>query len=285
MFRRTAIALLVLAVAVGGAVWGYQRFYGGRVPFLSDTCRAFANGGAVRLDPDQMGHAATITAVGIRRQMPERAVVVALATALQESKLRNLSGGDRDSIGLFQQRPSQGWGTPEQLNDPRYAAGEFYTHLLRISGWQDMRVTDAAQAVQHSGHPELYQQWADDADTLAKAFMGASTGAVTCRLRQQTARSGGEGVPQLVSELSQDMGKLSVTQRPSGQSPGMTVAVGGGSSSTLGWRAAHWFVAKSHEYGIRSVSYDGTVWTAESGKWSKGGKTPSSRVEVGIPKV
>src|SRR5262245_58022519 len=78
--------------------------------------------GDVSLDPDQMANAATIAAVGVRRGLPLRAVQVALAAAMQESKLTNLPGGDRDSIGLFQQRPSQGWGTEQQLADPRYAA-------------------------------------------------------------------------------------------------------------------------------------------------------------------
>jgi hypothetical protein len=281
--RRAVIFLAVIALVAGLGFWGYTTYSGGRVPFLTDTCRAFAGKAAVRLDPDQMAHAATITAVAVRRQLPERAVVVALATALQESKLRNLSGGDRDSIGLFQQRPSQGWGTPEQLNDPRYAAGKFYTHLMRVSGWQEMRVTDAAQAVQRSGHPQLYEQWADDGDTLAKAFMGTSTGAVTCRLREQTRHDGDDGVKQAVGELSADLGKLSVTPRSSGDEPGLTVAVGGGSSSSLGWRTAHWFVAKSHEYGVRSVEFDRMIWTADSGRWQRGGSTPKSKVEVAIP--
>jgi hypothetical protein len=283
LIRRAAIVLTVFALVAGLGFWGYTTYTGGRVPFLTDTCRAFAGKSAVRLDPEQMGHAATITAVAVRRQLPERAVVVALATALQESKLRNLPTGDRDSIGLFQQRPSQGWGDPVQLQDPRYAAGKFYAHLLQISGWQDMRVTDAAQAVQHSGHPQLYEQWASDADTLAKAFMGSSTGAVTCRLRQQTRRDGNDGVTTAVGELSADLGKLSVTPRTSGDEPGLSVAVGGGSSSSLGWRTAHWFVAKSHEYGVRSVAFDGSIWTADSGKWRRGGGAPGSKVEVAIP--
>ena len=116
----------------------------------------------VTLVPARMANAATIAAVGLIRGVPRRALVVALATALQESKLDNLTGGDRDSVGLFQQRPSQGWGTVEQIADPRYAANAFYTALLKVHGWQNMRVTDAAQAVQRSAYPEAYQQWAAD---------------------------------------------------------------------------------------------------------------------------
>ena len=104
--------------------------------------------GTVTLDTTQIANAATIAAVGIRRAMPDQAIVIALATAMQESKLENLDGGDRDSIGLFQQRPSQGWGTPDNIADPRYSAGMFYQALNRVKGWQTMRVTEAAQRVQ-----------------------------------------------------------------------------------------------------------------------------------------
>src|SRR5690554_4916402 len=99
--------------------------------------------------------------------MPHRAVVVALAAAMQESGLRNLDYGDRDSLGLFQQRPSQGWGSPEQVTDPEYAASAFYRSLGRVDGWEGMRVTDAAQAVQRSAYPEAYQRHEAAAEQLA----------------------------------------------------------------------------------------------------------------------
>ncbi|MFJ7997508.1 C40 family peptidase [Streptomyces sp. NPDC096310] len=134
----------------------------------------------LELPGEQIPHAQTIVATGISRQVPRRGQVVALATALQESRLRNLSSGDRDSLGLFQQRPSQGWGTAEQIRDPVYASDRFYTALLRVSGWQQMTVTQAAQAVQRSGYPDAYAQWEPLATALQKAiaatFPGASTG-------------------------------------------------------------------------------------------------------------
>ena len=95
-------------------------------------------------------------------------------------KLENLEDGDRDSIGLFQQRPSQGWGTPEKIKDPRYAADKFYTALKKVKGWQKMRVTDAAQRVQRSAYPNAYQKWADESAVLARALTGRATGAVAC---------------------------------------------------------------------------------------------------------
>jgi hypothetical protein len=273
---------LLIAAVLGLAAVGITRLNSVHIPFVTDTCRVFAGEHVVRVEPEQLTHAATIAAVGVRRQLPERAVTIALATAWQESKLRNLPSGDRDSIGLFQQRPSQGWGTPEQLNNPRYAAGEFYTHLLKIRGWEGMRLTDAAQAVQRSGHPEAYQKWEVDAKALAVAFLGTETGAVTCQLRQRTERTGEAAMKEIVTEIAQDLGKLSVSSNEAGAEPLITVAVGGGGDSTLGWRTAHWFVAKSHHYGVERVAYAGKVWTADSGKWQDDAKASKSQVAVRI---
>ncbi|MGY1778838.1 hypothetical protein [Geodermatophilus sp. SYSU D01036] len=125
---------------------------------------------SVTLSAEQWANAQTIAAVARQRGLPERAVVIALATAMQESTLRNLDYGDRDSLGLFQQRPSQGWGTPAQVQDPVYAAGQFYDRLVRVPGWETMRLTDAAQWVQRSGFPEAYQRWDGFAQSLTTAL-------------------------------------------------------------------------------------------------------------------
>ena len=124
----------------------------------------------LELPDEQIPHARTIVAIGVNLGVPERGQVVALATAIQESRLRNLAYGDRDSLGLFQQRPSQGWGTPAQIRDPAYASRKFYEGLLMVSGWQQMTVTQAAQAVQRSGFPEAYQRWSDFAQSLTTAL-------------------------------------------------------------------------------------------------------------------
>ncbi|MFF9095174.1 C40 family peptidase [Streptomyces sp. NPDC014802] len=122
------------------------------------------------LPGEQIPNAQTIVATGISLGVPERGQIVALATAMQESRLRNLGGGDRDSLGLFQQRPSQGWGTAAQIHDPVYASEQFYKALLKVHGWQQMTVTQAAQAVQRSGYPDAYAQWEPLATTLQKAI-------------------------------------------------------------------------------------------------------------------
>jgi murein DD-endopeptidase MepM/ murein hydrolase activator NlpD len=135
----------------------------------------------------QVAHAAAIVSVGRQRQVPARGYVIALAVAMQESGLRNLAnpnvpesmalphdgqGSDHDSVGLFQQRPSAGWGTVAQLMTPAYAAGKFYDKLMTVPGWQQMRLTEAAQAVQKSAFPEAYQKWENDATQLAAYALG-----------------------------------------------------------------------------------------------------------------
>ena len=122
--------------------------------------------GLEKWSAEQIANARIIVTVGSERRVPDEAVVIAVATALQESSLRNLLGGDRDSIGLFQQRPSQGWGTPKQLSDPAYQTRKFYDKLLKVRGWQSMRLTEAAQAVQISAFPEAYAKHAPAATHL-----------------------------------------------------------------------------------------------------------------------
>lgn len=127
----------------------------------------------VELTGEQRRNAATIVAVGRTLGVPDRGIVIALAAALQESSLRNLSHGDRDSVGLFQQRPSQGWGTKAALQDPATAAERFYVGnpgktrgLLGVRGWSSMSLTAAAQAVQVSAYPNEYAKWEQTARAL-----------------------------------------------------------------------------------------------------------------------
>lgn len=116
------------------------------------------------LDANQLANARTIFTVGQQLGLPVRAAVIAIATAMQESGLRNLTRAvDHDSLGLFQQRPSQGWGSPAQLTDPVYASKAFYAKLVRVNGWQTMPLTQAAQAVQRSAFANAYAKW----ETLA----------------------------------------------------------------------------------------------------------------------
>lgn len=133
-----------------------------------------APGQITALNVDQRAHAQTIISVGRQLGVPDYGIVIALATAMQESSLRNLSWGHLDSVGLFQQRPSSGWGSPGALQDPVYASRLFYggpsnpnagvtRGLLDIPGWQGMSLTVAAQAVQISAYPTAYAKWESSA--------------------------------------------------------------------------------------------------------------------------
>ncbi|MET7398041.1 M23 family metallopeptidase [Dactylosporangium sp. NPDC005572] len=126
-----------------------------------------------RWDSTQIGNAAAVITVGATRHLPARAWVIATATAMQESSLRNIHYGDRDSVGLFQQRPSQGWGSVEQLMDPAYTAGKFYDKLVTIDSWQTLPLTEAAQAVQISATPDAYAQWEPDAVTIVQTVVSS----------------------------------------------------------------------------------------------------------------
>ena len=128
------------------------------------------------LDAQQWGNAAVIVQVGRSMKVPPYGWVVAVATALQESDLVNLgdlgANNDHDSLGLFQQRPSQGWGTPAQVMDPVYASGKFYAALLDVPDWQQLPVTEAAQRVQKSAYPDAYAKHAARASAIVQALSG-----------------------------------------------------------------------------------------------------------------
>ncbi|MFG1655314.1 hypothetical protein ACGFIY_02145 [Micromonospora chersina] len=121
----------------------------------------------IDLNDEQLANAKAIIAATKKAGLPERAAVISIATSLQESKLENLGhlgdANDHDSLGLFQQRPSSGWGTPEQITDPEYATLAFEKGLKQVDGWQDMPLTEAAQTVQVSAYPDAYAQWEQQA--------------------------------------------------------------------------------------------------------------------------
>src|SRR3954464_14255428 len=164
--------LLVVLVVLIGLAWDAD---GQDVPVATAQCTLPAT--RMTLTGEQIANARTIARVAYDRGLPERAVVIALATAMQESRLRNLDYGDRDSLGLFQQRPSQGWGTPEQVRDPVYATRTFLERLLAVPGWETMPVTRAAQTVQRSAFPGAYARWETLASSLVTDLAGV-TGAI-----------------------------------------------------------------------------------------------------------
>lgn len=119
---------------------------------------------------EQMTNAQTVTAITQQRRLPQRAAVIAISTAIVESDLTNVSHGDRDSLGLFQQRPSMGWGSPEQVTNPAYATGTFLDHLTALDGWWDMPPGVAQQTVQASAYPDRYAPQEAAASALMSKF-------------------------------------------------------------------------------------------------------------------
>lgn len=232
------------------------------------------------LDAVQLQHAATINAVGMARGLPERARIIAIAAAWQESSLRNIDHGDLDSLGLFQQRASQGWGDPKQLTDPVYAAGEFYDHLVKVSDWQQIPLTQAAQAVQRSAYPDAYAKWEADATALADQLGGAATPALSCRSGAVASTADAPSRPD-VSGLSAATPALrDVVAAAQAELTGITVdavtATGAGATITIALpridadqaaRAlAAWTVAHATSMNIATVSAAGRLWRGH--RWS-----------------
>jgi len=201
------------------------------------------------LDIDQAANSTTIAVVGKRLGMPDHAVTVALAAALQESKLHNLPYGDRDSLGLFQQRPSQGWGTTTEILTPSYAAAAFYRELKKVDGWEKLPITDAAQKVQRSGAPTAYAQWEPEARTLAVALTGENPAGLTCRF--SLGRSP-ERAPTPLPSLGIELGVSSLDR---------TFA------TARGWTIASWLVAHAQQFRVTTVSFEGREWRAATGRW------------------
>ncbi|OIJ95104.1 hypothetical protein BIV25_20995 [Streptomyces sp. MUSC 14] len=244
----------------------------------SDECTAHgADGMAVSLDLDQASHAATIAAVAHARGLPERAVTVALATAIQESKLRDLGYGDRDSLGLFQQRPSQGWGTPAQIRDPVYATGRFFDALVKVPDYLGLPVTVAAQQVQHSGYPQAYAQHEDMAATLADVLTGREGPALNCTVSgapaasgEASATGGGDGAGAAGSVPGGESGVAAAVRREFGGAPAAVSVAGSGSVSypippdraATGWSLALWLVCHATALHATSVTFDGRRWTS-----------------------
>jgi hypothetical protein len=211
---------------------------------------------AIDLSVGQAGIAATIAAVADHRDMPARAVAIAYATALQESDLADLHYGDRDSVGIFQQRPSEGWGSDREIENPVYATTRFFEALAAVPGYRHLAISAAAQAVQRSADGSAYAQYATMGSELAKAFTGAVPHAVWCSYGSPV------GKPSLTTarkELTAAFGRLPA--RLSGD-PAVTVAV---SSTEQGWAVASWLVTNAANYGIARVRYQGYVWVSGSG--------------------
>ena len=270
---------MLLAIVVALVIAGLLAVRAvGRAVF-SATCQASAAGSSVTFTPEQTANAALISAISVKRGLPPRAATIALATAIQESKLRNLTYGDRDSLGLFQQRPSQGWGTREQILDPAYSTSSFYDALLKVSGYETRNITEVAQQVQHSGYPQAYAEHEQEGRILASTLTGRSPAAVGCRLKPVERAADGAAV---AADLEAQLGT-----KPVQDGAQLTLR---GASVEQAWAAGQWAVARAEAYGIDRVQVGDKVWQRSIDEdamiWSAAGGAPSPMsvtIRIGAP--
>ncbi len=288
MGRRGTALVGLAAVGVVAAV-GYAML-GDDGPLglgSADTCTATVDGHTVELELEQAENAALITAISVRRGLPARAASIALATAYQESDLYNLDYGDRDSVGLFQQRPSQGWGTPEEILDPVYATNAFYDELVEVDGYQALEITEAAQEVQRSGFPGAYADHEADARALASALTGNSRHAFTCDIDDDSDPSSAEllgtGLTARADAVREETlgvfgdvplggfapggvsdGHMEGSAHYDGRAVDIFVRPVSPANKTKGWAIAHYLVAQAARLDVQTVIFDDRIWKAGS---------------------
>ncbi|HET7398627.1 MAG TPA: hypothetical protein VFJ94_08900 [Intrasporangium sp.] len=267
--RRRAV-LLVFAVAVGAVGWAATRSVIDTV--RGEVCTITAAGTSETFDPEQTGNAALIAALSIKRRMPPRAATIALTTAFQESKIRNLRFGDRDSLGLFQQRPSQGWGTEAQVLDPVHATNAFYDALVKFRGYETADITQIAQRVQRSAYPDAYRDHEGQGRVLASTLTGNSPAGVTCGLRAATSHAAPATVR---AALAEQMGITAATLGPGT----LTVTA---ADTRLAWAVGHWAVAQAGSTGATQVRVGDRSWSRDRGAdgWSPGRASPTVTITL-----
>ncbi len=290
-------------VALGAVATSLVLVDRGGVPSILDTsgCTAEVDGHTVEVDLEQAENAALITAVALERGMPARAASIALATAYQESKLYNIDYGDRDSVGLFQQRPSQGWGSVAQLTGPVYATNAFYDALQKVDGYDSMEITVAAQEVQRSGYPDAYADHEKDGRALASALTGNSRAALWCDVPGDADEADDTidetGLVSRAAVVRRDLetrfGALSLGGfEPGGVSSGHMEGSAhyegraidvffrpiSDENKKRGWAMASYLVANADRLDVKTVIFDDRIWRA--GSWSGDGwgnyRVPSS---------
>lgn len=266
------LVLLVAVALVGGLVWLRTNEYIQPTPF-EPRCRLVAGGNTTVLDLEQAHYAGIIVGRAVARGLPARAGSIAMATAYQESGIRNLDYGDRDSVGLFQQRPSQGWGTRAQILDPYYASDAFYTSLLKVSDWETGDITTVAQTVQKSGHPEAYRKHEQNARVIASVLSGQTSAGVSCGY----STPGAADAAGLATSMHQALG---VTAKVSGDGGTLTAT---GTSDAQAWAIASHAVINASSSGVDKVTLADRQWQWAAGKlpeWTTVASTGSRTVTV-----
>ncbi|WP_420174460.1 hypothetical protein [Luteococcus sp. OSA5] len=269
------LVLLVLLLAIILGVGALLSRWGGapRVVPSAEQCVVRVGEVSDSLGLEESQNAAIIVAEAQRRGLPARASSIALATAMQESKLRNIDHGDRDSVGLFQQRPSQGWGTVEQIMDPWYSAGKFYDHLVKVDGWESGDINDVAQQVQRSGVPEGYRKHVEKAKAWGSALTGHSPAAISCVDR-------GEATPNTaLARTIVERGFGDAVALEQGQA---RLTLTGGNQTQL-WSATHLVLMTTGSTGVTGVSLDGRELQVSGNRvasWQEASQAPAGATEA-----
>lgn len=263
---RALVGTVAFVGIVAGAVAGVVAILGREEAApVAIRCAASLDGTDWYLEPDQAETVALLAGLAQQRALPARALTIAIATGLQESKLRNIAHGDRDSVGIFQQRTSQGWGTVEEIMDPVFATGAFYDALVQVPGYEDLAITEAAQAVQRSAYPDAYAQHEGTSRAWASAMYGYSAGAVTCTLDE----ADGAGDPQaVVDRAARDLGITATATEAGVVLDASALVAAPEHAERVGWAVAHWAVTVAAPLEITAVEHAGSVWGRDSGVWS-----------------
>jgi hypothetical protein len=259
---------LVLLIAAGYALFGRPRHVAAPYVPPPPGCQAGTGVQAIPMGSDQAAIAATIAGVAARDGLPREAVVIAYATALQESGLQNLDYGDRDSVGVFQQRPSQGWGTTAELENPVYATTRFFGALVRVPRYAKLPVDQAAQDVQHSADGSAYEQYAEVSALLAGYFTGTPPHGVSCWFTPSGRANLAAAERQLTKTFGpqgRDAVMEAVTTARSGKKGHERSVAVVRVQRDAAWTVASWLVANAQDYGISQVRYAGYEWTAADG--------------------
>ncbi|RYJ07168.1 MAG: hypothetical protein EON52_02640 [Actinomycetales bacterium] len=250
-----------------------------RQPVRSEYCTADVGDTHAQVDVEQAQWSALMSGIAQRRGLPPRATTIAIATAFQESKIHNIDYGDRDSLGLFQQRPSQGWGTAEQVQDPQHSINAFYDGLVKVKGYSSMEITEAAQAVQRSAYPGAYAAHEAYARALASALRGYSPATFSCQVNE----AAGGNPDQIAADLKSTFGDLGTIK----DGTTVTAPVKGGKAADVtirGWAVAHYLVANASRLNIESVSFDRLRWTARDSPdgWVESPRAADDRVTATV---
>ncbi len=260
MNRKVMIRVLVLVLFLSAVGFGAWKAYDYAQTLMNrERCYVTLADGSdpLTLTAEQSRNAAIIVAASYKAGLPEQAAVIALATAWQESGLRNLDYGDRDSLGLFQQRPSYDWGTPDEIMDPWYASGRFYEELVKFDNWESRGITEMAQKVQRSGYPEAYRKHEANAIALAGALRGSRPATFACIDRTDTpgdAKAFAEVVAQVPGVKSaQDGNTVTLTS----------------SDDTALWSAVQLALANTRDGGIVAATMPDHVWKQGWKSWGE----------------